>query len=413
MRTFTPLYLLIIAAVTLSTGCANQRLANYEQLDSISTEAAEEFSGDSERALASAESRYEAAVASDMDFYAPLHMEQATETLYQARGFEIKGLQDESLAASSKVITVLRLAEKNKTNVESMLQPLLKQKQVLEELNSPRVLPEEFKEQLEEIKDLIKDIESKEKVITNDIMQPILDDLKELELDTLLTIHWQPAQKTLDKAKDEDADKNAPQSFTKAEEIVEESETKIRNNYSDREFVARQGLKALRTAQHALYLARDAELLVKMDKKRAENAALAMENLLNKIAVALKMGDVRHMALADQVNAIAQAAETQGSRLIAPLQARINMLENQLESATTNVNETNVTEPEPTVGEEIPPKGTAQPEKVLEEKAEEVSKPEIESLETSDSPEASPVAAETGNVSEETVPEETTEAAEL
>lgn len=351
MRNSTPLSLFLISALILSTGCASQRLANYEQLDNISTETAEEFSGDSERALAEAESRYEAAVAANMDFYAPLHMEQATETLYLARIFEIKGLQSDSLIASSKVITVLRLAEKNKTNVETMLQPLLKQKIVLEELNTPQVLPKEFNDQLEEIQDLIKDIESKEKVITSQVMQPILDDLKELELNTLLTIHWQPAKATLDKAKDENADKNAPQSFAIAEEIVEQSEIKIRNNYSDREFVASQGLKALRSSQHALYLARDAELLVRMDKKRAENAALAMEDLLSRIAVALKVGDVRHMALTDQANAIAQAAETQGSRLIAPLQTRINILESQLESTAPSIKEVDVAPVEETTTE--------------------------------------------------------------
>lgn len=340
---FTPCYLLITALIFLSA-CSSQPVVNYEQINSITAEDEEVFSADSERLLAAAETKHDAASKAEMNFYAPAHMRQASEKLDLARDFALKGLPDESIAASSKVIQLLRLAEKNKTSVETMLQPLLKQKLILEQLNTPLVLSDQFNHQLDSIQKLIEDIESNEAVITENTMLPILNEMKQLELDTLLTIHWQPAKETLEKAKDENADDNAPRSFAIANQMVEQSETIIRNNFGDRKRVAAEGLKALRAAQHALYIARDAELLYQLDKKRAENAALAMEDLLTKIADALKTGDVRHMALTDQANAIAQAAETQGSRLIAPLQSRIDFLENLLESKP--VDESNSIEPQ-------------------------------------------------------------------
>ena len=76
-------------------------------------------------------------------------------------------------------------------------------------------------------------------------------------------------------------------------------------------------------------MARDAELLDQLSKKQAESVALQIEELLQKIVLALKIQDVRHMSLLDQANAIAQAAETQASRLMAPLQAKIAELEKQ------------------------------------------------------------------------------------
>ena len=328
---------LFIVALALSTGCASKSIAIQKQTE---PKTAPNFTDDSERALLEAEVRHENAVNAELKFYAPLNMEQSTEVLKLARDHELKGLQSESIIASAKVINLLQLAEKNKTKVEKILQPILRQKKELEKLNCPQVLPSEFENQLAAINDLIKKIEINESVISKEKMQTILTDLKRLELDTLLAVHWQPAKDTLDKAKDENANNNAPKSYMFAEKLVSEAELEIRNNFSNRELVANKGFKALRSAQHALYLARDSEFLIKLDHQRAENAALMMVELLAKIGVVLQVGDVRHMALIDQANAIAQSAETQASRLIAPLQTKISELEKQLALATQTVVET-------------------------------------------------------------------------
>lgn len=341
---------LLLSGLLLTSGCANKRLANQDQFDQLASEKAEQFAGDSEKALLEAEVKHEEAVNADMYFFAPLHMEQATEALNLARNHELKGLQSDSLIASSKVLTLLQLAQENKLKVKSQLVALLTQKKLLEDLNCPQVLPSEFDDQLEAIGELVKKIESGEAVKT-EAVQTVLTNMQELELETLLVIHWQPAKKTLDKAKDENADDNAPKSFILAEELVAQAEIEIRNNYRNREMVEKKGLKALRSAQHALYLARDAELLVQLDNQGAEKAALIFENLLATIGTALKAGDVSHMALIDQANALAQSAETQASRLIAPLQIQITKLEKQLALATQVVEEPAKVEAVPKVEE--------------------------------------------------------------
>lgn len=328
----------LLSILVLTSGCSNKPVVNSDQFQPLILKT-EEFTSESEKTLFEAETEYEKAINSNFNFYSPSSMTQATELLYLARDFEIRGLQNDSLISSKKALELLHLAEKNKSNVERILKPVLAQKLILEEIKSPQVLPKEFNNQMLDIQELVADIESSDEVITTETMQPILDNLKQLELDTLLTIHWQPAKETLEKAKEENANKNAPQSFGTAKKILEESENIIRNNFNNRELVAAEGLKALRSAQHVLYIARDAEQLVHLDKGRAENAILEMENLLHKISIALKAGDFRHMALTDQVNAIAQSAETQGSRLIAPLQTRISFLEQLLESSTTEEDE--------------------------------------------------------------------------
>jgi hypothetical protein len=322
---------MLLSALIISTGCASKQLTQDESFDQSALEKASEFSGDSERALIEAEVKYEAAISSNMNFYAPLHMKQASEKLAKAREAELKGLLSDSLIASAKVITLLQLAEDNKKKVEVLLKPIFVQKKALEELNTSKVLPNQYNDRLEDIKELVAKIEQDKESITPNEINSILVDLQQLEVDTLLEIHWQPAKDTLEKAEDEDADTNAPTSFEIAEELVEQAEKDIRAEYSNRALVKEKGLAALRSSQHALYVARDAEQLLKLNNKRAEEAVLKFEALLAQIGNTLKAKDLRHMALQDQATALAQNAETQASRLIAPLQNRITELEKKIE----------------------------------------------------------------------------------
>lgn len=328
----TLLITMMLPALLISTGCANKQPSQDQSFDQVALEKATEFSGDSENALIEAEEKHEAAVNTNMGFYAPLHMKQATEALAFAREAELKGLLSDSIIASAKVITLLGLAEETKIKVEAKLQPILQQKKILEELNTPHVLTSQFNDRVEDIIKLITVIEQNSEPVSTSEIDSILADLQQLELGTLLEIHWQPAKDTLEKADDENADKNAPLSFKIAEELVVQAEKDISLNYSNRTLVKEKGIAALRASQHALYVARDAGQLLKLNSQRAEKAVLRFEALLAQIGSTLKAGDLHHMALQDQATALAQKAETQASRLIVPLQKRIIELEEQLKN---------------------------------------------------------------------------------
>jgi hypothetical protein len=322
------IFLTVLLGVILLTGCSVKPVVNSDQFQPIILEGGE-LTTESEKVLFEAETQFDKAVNSNLEFFSPASMEEATNLLYIARDYELKGLQDDSLVAAKKTLNQLKIANNNKAKVDNTLQPLLQQIQVLEELNCPLVLPLKYNKSLAVIKDLIREIETDGNIIQDDVIEKSLKDLQQLELETLLAIHWLPAKNTLAKAKAERANINAPVSYTVAKERVAQAKIDISNNIKDRELVASSGTNALRTAQHVLYLARDAELLDQLSKKQAESVALQIEELLQKIVLALKIQDVRHMSLLDQANAIAQAAETQASRLMAPLQAKIAELEKQ------------------------------------------------------------------------------------
>ena len=322
------IFLTVLIGAIFLTGCSAKPVVNSDQFQPIILEG-DELTTESEKVLFEAENQFDKAVNSDLEFFSPASMEEATNLLYLARDYELKGLQDESLNAAKKTLNQLKIANNNKAQVENTLQPLLQQMQVLEELNCPLVLPIKYNKSLEVIKGLIGEIETNGNTIQDPVIEKSLKNLQQLELDTLLSIHWLPAKNALAKAKAERANINAPTSYAIAKKRVAQAKIDISNNIKDRELVTSSGMNALRTAQHVLYLARDAELLDQLSKKQAEGAALQIEELLQKIVLALKIKDVRHMSLLDQANAIAQAAETQASRLVAPLQAKIAELEKQ------------------------------------------------------------------------------------
>lgn len=218
----------ILAATLATTGCANKKIANQDAFDSLASEKAEQFAGDTEKALANAEAAYSQAKADDLDFYAPLHMMQLRETLKKARTLELEGKSEETIQVSAKVVTLAEAGTKNKLKVESLLPALIQQKVILDDIKSANILPGDYKSAMEDFKELISLIEAGDDAKASKDSEGVLNDLKEIELNTMLTQHWQPAKDTLEKAEDEDADSNAVKTFEYADNLVENAERIIK-----------------------------------------------------------------------------------------------------------------------------------------------------------------------------------------
>ncbi len=327
LRTIFPLALIILSI--LITGCSNTP-TNQNQIDIHTTEQTDNESGDSERALIEAENKYDTALKENIVFYSPDTIQKAKEALKLARSKELSAEKEASLEASANVLVLLKSAQKNKVKVESLLKKILIQKKILDDLKTPRILTAEYNAQINNIKDIIQKIEMDKEAEALKAIDNIYSELQILELNTLLAIHWLPAKNTLLKAEEEGARDIAKKSFSLASAAVDNAETLIRSDYKDRSKVEINGVNALRAAQKALYTARDAEFLVGLTQEQAEGVVLRFQNLIAKIGAALKSQDVRHMALEDQANALAQIAETQDSRLSANLNEKIANLEEQL-----------------------------------------------------------------------------------
>lgn len=310
----------------LNSGCANKQIAYQETFESLANETAESFAGDSERALNEAEQAYKAANNAELDFYAPLHMQQIRDSLKQARSLELEGNSDATIQMSAKVVALYEAGKRNKAKVEALLPALIQQKNTLDEIKANNILPGDYRDGMDDVKELISLIEAGEEVRAAKESGAVLADLQRIERDTMLRQHWFPARETLDKAEDEDADNNAAQTFASAEQLVDDAERIIRQSYSDRRLVEKTGKQALRAAQHALFIGREVSLLVKMTHAQAEQAALKFENYLGQIGSVIDAQDLRHMSLEDQTLALKQYAGEQAGKISAEYQKQIKAL---------------------------------------------------------------------------------------
>jgi len=241
-------------------------------------------------------------------------MEQIQQALKQARSHELAGDAQASIESSARVLSLLDSALKNKARAQSALSPLFAQKAVLDEIKAGSVMSARYQREMKELRSLISMIEAGESDKVIDKSAGVLKSLQQLELDTMLRLHWQPANETLEKADDEDADTHAPATFSDAELQVEKAAQTIRRHYQDRALTESTGKEALRAAQHALYIAREAKNITRLDSAQAEQAALEFEGYLHQLSMTLGAGDMRHMALKDQTLAIVQYAEEQARR---------------------------------------------------------------------------------------------------
>jgi len=324
------LFTVLFAGTLAATGCASNHIANEDSLENQAAIRAEQLTGNTQTALDKAEDAVEQARKDNYSLLTPLHWQQMNEAIKEARQQDLASNNSEAVAASARVLTLFESATQTRSKVENLLSSVLLQKDILEDIKADKVLPKPFREARNQIQKLAREIEAgKENKIDGDISD-LMDDMKELERDTMLELHWRPAANTLIKAEKEGVDDFAPETFSEAESLTDEAEDTIKEQFENRRLSADVGLRALRAAQHALYIGREAEAIINMDIDDAENAALRFESYLHQLAEALNAGDLRNMAFLDQTLALVQKAREQATTIRQPLEQRIQQLESEL-----------------------------------------------------------------------------------
>lgn len=326
---------LIAASQLLIVGCAQKGIANQDEFDQLAHQKAEEYVGNTRSALEKAEDTYTTAKSGQFSILTPLHWQQMTLAIKKARAADLEGNSDTSLEAAAWVMTYYDSALKVKKEVETQLGDVLAQQQVLLSLKSDKILRRDYRKLVDELRQLTRTIESGQADKIAEDGKELLEDMQQLELETMLEIHWRPARKVLDKAEDEGTDDFAPETFAVAERLTRTAYETIQEHYQKRDTCGSIGLEALRAAQHALYIGREAEKIINMDIDDAEEAALKFEEYLHQISTALSAGDLRNMAFLDQTLALVQKAREQKAAAEKPLLKEIEQLKQQIQTLQT------------------------------------------------------------------------------
>jgi len=278
-----PLTCLILSA------CAGNKIVNTEVIQQQSAIEASNSKLSPEQAIQVAETKYAAAIKAELDIYAPLHLNQAQESIAQAHDSLLKSPKDTKGKALMAAITAQKIiidAHTNKKKVQANLKEVLTHNAELLKLDAPTRLPIDYQTIKTQLLDLIELIEKGQIADAIRGQAPLLAEMSQLEIKTLKHTHLSEAESLIKKAEKNNGDKYAQVSFKTAIELFQNANTFITKEYRNRKGVKKIGLEALWAAKHAYFVTLESKKLMQLESSESEQYILnliAYQNSLSQI----------------------------------------------------------------------------------------------------------------------------------
>ena len=299
-----------IFAVVLISACAgNFRTQNAPPLS------AEETAQLSRKTVAEMVSEAEATVrkahSAEFDFYAPGTLDRMERQLrdIQESGKNPDADKARLFAMTKAVEQNLQSGQSNKALVQSQLAGVLEQKQVIEKLNAAQLYPRDYKNSMESVIGLIRNIESGKPDNARSSTPSVMEDMRKLEIRIVKGVVLGRAAAFLAEARDKDAKEKARKTYEEASLAYDRAIKLIDTNPRDQEQIASLGGQATLLAQRCVRIAEEVAKLQEIKPKEMEVVVLEQERRMQRVAEALRQGDIRDQSLNNQSLALAKAAE--------------------------------------------------------------------------------------------------------
>ncbi|MCW8956458.1 MAG: hypothetical protein OQL09_06215 [Gammaproteobacteria bacterium] len=286
------------------------QIANTKLMDEEAAKQAASSTQSPQQVCEDASIAVSVAIKEDLHFYAPLHLEQAIDSLEQGqKKIKNKETESEGLKACFKVSNLVESGLDIKANVKLSLADALAELDVLKRIDEAKKYTGHIQDYSEDVIDLIKEIEAGK---INEAMQgqaKLLKDMLGLEIKIVSEKNLAPVKAMLEKAEDAEADELAKITFKKAEQELQRAEKIIRANYRNEELVKNASAQALREARHAFYVAEEVKTLKELKPKATEEKILYIESLLERVNQKFNNQPVTGHSLYEQSTIISQRLE--------------------------------------------------------------------------------------------------------
>ena len=299
--------LAMIFASLMFSGCASQKLANSDELQSKALADAANIDATPDELIRRASERLNNA-AQELRFYSPLHMQKAQEQLEQARQLhQAKDPENQTAVMAAAILAekLVKQAEDNREQVKQQLAPALAHRDILIELGSPELVPDDYNGAMSDLNKLIQSVESGQLDYVAKNQPELLADFIEVEASTLKVKWLNRAKAKLEQAEDADADKYAPKSFEQAELAIERADTYTDTNYRDRTGVKAKADEAYVLAAKALNLSNEVQKVYETKISELESYLLDVQAWLDHINQDVKVPDLPALTFYEQSRAIA------------------------------------------------------------------------------------------------------------
>ena len=278
----------IIGLILLLNACTSNIVASSDSIRLESAKAAQEASFTPQQAISQAKAQLDKAKTDKLDFYAPLHIMQAKESISEANTYllnppkEIKNAALMSAIAAQRFITDAYI---NKETVKTSLNKSLVHLQILKDLKSPSLLRDDFNSVSDGISDLIIMIEEGKLTKAIKEQKNLLDEMALVEIQTLKLTYLSLATNFLSKAEQINAEKYAAESYVQAESAINSANKYIDKNYRNRKGVKKISDEAILKAKRAYFIGLEAKKAVLLSPEEAENYILNLYAHLDSINI--------------------------------------------------------------------------------------------------------------------------------
>lgn len=318
------------------SACSNHQLSDAEFFKQLEESKASAISENQPTQFDQARAAYQEGIETNLALYAPLAWERFDGMVRSAVSADKEDRIETSNRLAESALKAYKLARNNEEQVKSLMPEPTRLLAELDRIKANRVHKSDYEDITDDYRDLAEQIEEEGDELDHDNLEDdmadLVEDINQLQVKTLLTLHWKPSQNTIDKIEDRDLEDLAPRSYTEAVQLTNNARKRIEENFASPEACEVIGLEALRSAQHALYVGQEVQKILNLNKKSAEETILRFEDYMARIGDALDAGDQRNMALIDQSMSLAQKAQEMRSRIEAPLKAQIESLQLELDT---------------------------------------------------------------------------------
>ena len=303
---------LSVLVLSLSlTGCMTQQIANTKHMDDAALKQAASSKQTPQQICEAASLAIAKADKEDLHFFAPLHLEQASDNLQEGQEkIKLKETQAQGVAQCFKVNKLIENGIAIKAKVKTSLKDSFVELNMLKTVDNEKKFTDDIQDHVEDVIDLVKEIEAGK---MNEAMQgqaELLKEMLELEIEIVTAKNLTVVEVMLEKAEDADADELAEKTFDKAEKELESAKKFIQVNYRNNKQVEKASALAMRAAKHAFYVAKEVETLKELKPEMAEEKILYMETLLERVNKKFNQGVVIGNSLYEQSGIIGKRLDT-------------------------------------------------------------------------------------------------------
>lgn len=300
---------LVCLAICLP-GCATQQVADIKQLDAqalaqatSTLESPQEVCKLASRAIADARK-------AELDFYAPLHMEQAIKALKTGRK-KIQNIETE-LTGKQACFKANKLLAKGitiKFEVKKSLKQVLEELEILRKVDENNQFSDDIQDSVDDVINLIKKVEVGKLGVAINRQARLVKNMHELEVKIVLHKYLKPVEVMLKKAEIAGANVLAKKTFEQAKKELRLARKIIKEKFRDKGMVESASENASREARHAYFVAKEVEKLKILKPEDVEQRVLYIESLLENINKKINDVKVVGYSLDDQSSIVADRAK--------------------------------------------------------------------------------------------------------